>query len=158
MQQMEGKWSHWWRQSTDMCDNLQQQMALLTAQQEATAQRLDHLHYQVITLTPLSHPCLALPHSCLTPVSPLSQPPGSPLTRSCLTFVSPCLTPASPLPRPFVTPVSHNSPLSRPSFTPVPLLALPLSHPHVALGPPLAHPWPILVRPLSHRRLAVGSL
>lgn len=94
MQQMEGKWSQWWRQSTDMCDNLQQQMALLTSQQEATAQRLDHLHHQVITLTPLSYPSLApasplsyhrlasvspLPHSCLASVSPQSHPGLAPV-------------------------------------------------------------------------------
>ena len=53
MQQMEGKWSQWWQQSTDMCNNVQQQMALLSSQQEATAQRLNHLHHQVITFTPL---------------------------------------------------------------------------------------------------------
>lgn len=50
MQQMEGSWSHWWRQSTDMCSNLQQQMALLASQQEATAQHLQHLQLQVCTL------------------------------------------------------------------------------------------------------------
>ena len=111
MQQMEGKWSQWWRHSTDMCDNLQQQMALLTAQQEATAQRLDHLHHQVISsLAPLSHPCLPpLCHPCLTPVSHLSHP---------------CLTPVSPLSNPCLTPAS---PLSHLCFT----LVLPLSHPYL---------------------------
>lgn len=80
MQQMEGKWSQWWRQSTDMCDNLQQQMALLTSQQEATAQRLDHLHHQVIILAPLSHPFVSpQSHLCLTLTSPLTHPCLAPM-------------------------------------------------------------------------------
>lgn len=47
MQQLDGKWSEWWRQSTDMCDSLQQQMGVVCSHQEATSQRLHHLEAQV---------------------------------------------------------------------------------------------------------------
>ncbi|KAL0049780.1 hypothetical protein WJX82_009760 [Trebouxia sp. C0006] len=47
MQQLDGKWSQWWRQSSDMCDNLQHQMSLLCSQQEVTTQRMQQLETQV---------------------------------------------------------------------------------------------------------------
>ncbi|KAL0042529.1 hypothetical protein WJX79_002525 [Trebouxia sp. C0005] len=47
MQQLDGKWSQWWRQSSDMCDSLQHQMSLLCSQQEVTAQRMQQLESQV---------------------------------------------------------------------------------------------------------------
>ncbi len=47
MQQLDGKWSQWWRQSSDMCDNLQHQMSLLCSQQEVTTQRMQQLGTQV---------------------------------------------------------------------------------------------------------------
>ena len=57
MQQLDGKWSEWWRQSTDMCDSLQQQMGVVCSHQEATSQRLHHLEAQVPPLSCCHSPC-----------------------------------------------------------------------------------------------------
>lgn len=50
MQQLDGKWGRWWQQSQGMCDNLQQQMGLLTSQHEASMQRVLDLESQVSKL------------------------------------------------------------------------------------------------------------
>lgn len=54
MQQLDGKWSSWWQQSTERSDLVQQQVAVLSQQQEATAQRLLQLQQQVRRPTKLS--------------------------------------------------------------------------------------------------------
>ena len=83
MQQMEGKWNQWWRQSTNMCDNLQQQMALLASQQEATAQHLQHLQIQVHTFAT----------SAPLPPPPGPAPPHAHHPLGCKLVAHPCQAP-----------------------------------------------------------------
>ena len=51
MHQLDNKWSQCWQKNTVMCDTLQQQVVLLSQQQEATAQRLHQLQDQVSRAT-----------------------------------------------------------------------------------------------------------
>jgi hypothetical protein len=79
MQQLDGKWSQWWRQSSDMCDKLQHQMSLLCSQQEVTTQRMQQLEGQV-----------HLPHSMSTFASSFSTMSTLFSASSTVSFVTAC--------------------------------------------------------------------